>query len=216
MKSSYFIKRIESELEASCRVKQSFSSTLKAQIALLAEIVASSLESGGIVYWMGNGGSAADAQHLAAELVGKLGRRRPALSSIALTTNTSLLTAVANDFSFDEIFSRQVGTLVRQGDVLIGLSTSGNSENIIRALKVGEQKKACTVGWTGKTGGRLKNVAKLSLCIPSLNTQLIQEAHITIGHIVCGLVEDHLEKQSSVNRGRKLKGLRTKKPLKGN
>lgn len=197
MKSSSFIKRIESELEASCRVKQSFSRSLKDQIATLAEIIASSLESGGIVYWMGNGGSAADAQHLAAELVGKLGRRRPALSSIALTTNTSLLTAIANDFSFGEIFSRQVETLVRQGDILIGLSTSGNSENIIRALKVGAQKKAFTVGLTGKSGGRLKDAAKLNLCVPSLDTQRIQEAHITIGHILCGIVEDLLAKKST-------------------
>ena len=129
------LSRVEEELEESCRVKQQFSEELKAQIVRLAEELAATLTAGGTIYWMGNGGSAADAQHLAAELVGRLRRPRRALASVALTTNTSILTAVANDTAYAEVFSRQVEALVRSGDMLIGLSTSGTSENVLRAVQ---------------------------------------------------------------------------------
>src|SRR3990170_3152185 len=185
--------RIERELDESCRVKQRFSGKLKAQIVQLAQSMASALAEGRTTFWMGNGGSPADAQHIAAELVVRLRRTRQALPAVALTTNTSILTAVANDISFEEVFARQVEALVREGDLLIGLSTSGNSENVVRAIQAGNQKKALTVGWTGQPGGRLAEVALLCLCIPSRDTQRIQECHITIGHILCGLVEDLLE-----------------------
>ena len=189
--------RIERELDESCRVKQRFSGKLKAQIVQLAQSMASALAEGRTTFWMGNGGSAADAQHIAAELVGKLRRARQALPAVALTTNTSILTAVANDISFEEVFARQVEALVREGDLLIGLSTSGNSANVVRAIQAGNQKKAVTVGWTGQQGGRLADVAQLCLRIPSRDTQRIQECHITIGHILCGLVEDLFEKPAA-------------------
>ncbi len=185
--------RVEEELAESCRVKQEFSDELKSQIVRLAEEMAAVLFAGGTIYWIGNGGSAADAQHLAAELVGRLRRARRALRSIALTTNTSILTAVANDASYAEIFSRQVEAHLHSGDMLIGLSTSGNSENVLRAMRAASQQKARTVGWTGMNGGRLRKLAGLCLQVPSRDTQRIQESHITIGHIVCGLLEDLLE-----------------------
>jgi D-sedoheptulose 7-phosphate isomerase len=184
--------RIEEELAESCRVKQQFSAELKAQIAELAERVTSTLAAGGTIYWIGNGGSAADAQHLAAELVGRLRRARKALASVALTTNTSILTAVANDSSYDDVFARQVEALIRPADLLIGISTSGNSKSVLRAIARANKREAFTVGWTGQPGGRLAKLAQLCLRIPSRDTQRIQEAHITIGHILCGLVEDQL------------------------
>ena len=186
------VARIEDELQESCRVKQQFSRELKVQIAELAERIASTLASGGVVYWIGNGGSAADAQHLAGELVGRLRRARKALASLALTTNTSLLTSIANDNSYDEVFSRQVEALIRPADMLIALSTSGRSESILGAVACANERGAFTVGWTGETGGALAKLAQLCLRIPSRDTQRIQEAHITIGHILCGLVEDQL------------------------
>ncbi len=186
------LERVGSELAESCRVKQVFSDKLKGQIVRLAEEMTRVLSGGGTIYWIGNGGSAADAQHLAAELVGRLRRSRRGFSSVALTTNTSILTSVANDTSYAEVFSRQVEAQLRIGDMLIGLSTSGNSESIVRAIQVAKRRNARTVGWTGIDGGRLKTLAELCLLVPSSDTQRIQESHITIGHIVCGLVEDLL------------------------
>ena len=186
------VARIEDELAESCRVKQQFSRELKTQIAELAERMAATLAGGGTIYWIGNGGSAADAQHLAGELVGRLRRARKALSSIALTTNTSLLTSIVNDDSFDAVFSRQVEALLRPADMLIAISTSGKSESILQAVVVANERGAFTVGWSGETGGGLAKLSKLCLKIPSRDTQRIQEAHITIGHIVCGIVEDML------------------------
>lgn len=186
------VARIEDEIAESCRVKQQFSRELKAQIAELAERIASTLVAGGTIYWIGNGGSAADAQHLAGELVGRLRRARKALASTALTTNASLLTSIANDDSYQEVFARQVEALLRPGDLLVAISTSGKSESILKAAAAANKRGAFTVGWTGETGGALAKIAKLCLCIPSRDTQRIQESHITIGHIVCGIVEDML------------------------
>lgn len=193
MDQQAMLARVGDELAESCRVKQQFSDELKSQIVRLAEEMAATLHAGGTIYWIGNGGSAADAQHLAAELVGRLRRSRRALASVALTTNTSILTAVANDTSYAEVFSRQAEALLRIGDMLIGLSTSGNSESVLRAIQVGNERKARTVGWTGMDGGRLRELAGLCLLVPSRDPQRIQESHITIGHILCGLVEDLLE-----------------------
>jgi D-sedoheptulose 7-phosphate isomerase len=186
------LNRIDSELTESCRVKQSFPPHLKRQMADLAERMARALENGRTIFWMGNGGSATDAMHLAAELVGKLSRPRRALASVALSANPSTLTAIGNDYGFEEVFSRQVEALVRRGDLVIGLSTSGNSMNVIRALRAARKLQAFTVGLTGESGGRLTRAAELVLKVPSRDTQRIQEAHITIGHIVCGLAEDIL------------------------
>lgn len=199
--------RIEKELEETCQVKQRFSAELKAQIAQLADRMAAVLAAGGTIYWMGNGGSAADAQHLAAELVGRLRLPRRGLASIALTTNTSILTAVANDFSYNEVFARQVEAQVRPKDLLIGISTSGNSENVLRAIEAGNQRKALTVGWTGESGGRLTAVSQVCLRIPSQDAQRIQEAHITVGHILCGMVEELLDEKQNVPQSRKRKPL---------
>ena len=186
------VTRIEQEVMESCRVKQQFSRELMSEIADVAERIASTLAGGGTIYWVGNGGSAADAQHLAGELVGRLRRNRRALASVALTTNTSLLTSIANDDSYKEIFSRQVEALLKPADLLIALSTSGNSESVLLAVSRANDRGAFTIGWTGETGGSLARLSKLCLCIPSRDTQRIQESHITIGHIVCGIVEDML------------------------
>ena len=186
------VARIEAEIAESCRVKQQFSRELKTQIAKLAERMATTLASGGVIYWIGNGGSAADSQHLAGELVARLRRARKALASVALTTNTSLLTSIANDDSYDEVFARQVEALIRPSDMLMALSTSGKSKSILKAVALANERGAFTVGWTGETGGALANIAKLCLRMPSRDTQRIQESHLTVGHIVCGIVEDML------------------------
>ena len=186
------VARIEAEIAESCRVKQQFSRELKTQIAKLAERMATTLASGGVIYWIGNGGSAADSQHLAGELVARLRRARKALASVALTTNTSLLTSIANDDSYDEVFARQVEALIRPSDMLMALSTSGKSRSILKAVALANERGAFTVGWTGETGGALANIAKLCLRMPSRDTQRIQESHLTVGHIVCGIVEDML------------------------
>ena len=141
------------------------------------------------VVLFGNGGSAADAQHIAAELVGRYTLERKSLPAIALTTNTSVLTAIANDYNFDRIFERQVEGLVNPGDVIIGISTSGNSENVIRGILKAKEKEALTIAFTGREGGKLKNIVHISFNAPSDKTPRIQEVHITIGHIICELVE---------------------------
>jgi len=141
------------------------------------------------IFWCGNGGSAADCQHLAAELIGRFTRERSAISSIALTTDTSILTCVGNDYSFDDIFVRQVEGLARKGDIVVGLSTSGNSENVLRAIEKANGLGAVTIGILGKDGGVLGKACRHTLIVPSDNTARIQEMHILIGHIVCDLVE---------------------------
>jgi D-sedoheptulose 7-phosphate isomerase len=141
------------------------------------------------VLFCGNGGSAADAQHLAAEFSGRFYIDRDALPAEALHCNTSYLTAVANDYSYDEIYARLLKGIGQQGDVLIGLSTSGNSKNIYKAFEVAQQKKMLTIGFTGSSGGTIKNVSDYLINVPSTDTPRIQESHILIGHIICQLVE---------------------------
>lgn len=140
----------------------------------------------------GNGGSAADAQHIAAELVGRYLKDRGALPAISLTANTSTLTAIGNDYSFDDIFARQIQALGNKDDIAIGISTSGNSSNIIKGIKIAKEKKLLTIGMSGNNGGQLKDIADISICIPSNETPRIQEGHILIGHIVAHLVEEAL------------------------
>jgi len=156
-----------------------------------AAIIAKALRSRHQVLLFGNGGSAADAQHIAAELTGRFAKDRDPLPAIALTTNTSSLTAIANDYDFDEIFARMVRAHARRGDIVIGISTSGSSENVIRGVKAGKTAGAFTIAFCGE-GGRLKAVADLTLSVPSKKTPRIQEAHITLGHIICELVEADL------------------------
>jgi D-sedoheptulose 7-phosphate isomerase len=180
---------ILAHLRESCRVKQSFSDQLLAGIETFAIRSADALGRGGKLVFFGNGGSAADAQHLAAELTVKLRANRPGLAALALTTNSSVLTAAANDLGFEHIFSRQVESLVSPGDVLVALSTSGASPNILRALDTGTARNAFRVAFTGETGGELAGRVDLLLNVPSREPQHIQEAHITIGHIACALIE---------------------------
>jgi len=154
--------------------------------------IAQTLSNEGTVYWCGNGGSAADSQHLAAELVGRFKKDRKALRSIAITTDTSILSCVANDYSYEDIFSRQLEALARPKDVLVAISTSGNSENILRALMSAKNLGVKTIALLGKDGGKGKNLADQAIIIPSETTARIQEAHILIGHILCDLIEQEL------------------------
>ena len=181
--------QIRRQLEESARVKQSFSGELIGRIVQFAEKSAAALRGGGKVVFFGNGGSAADALHLAAELVVRLRMERPGLAALALTTNPSVLTAAGNDYGFERIFSRQIESLVARQDILVALTTSGNSPNVIRGVEAGRIRGAYLVAFTGETGGQLVSKVDLLLNVPSEDAQRIQECHITIGHIACGLIE---------------------------
>jgi D-sedoheptulose 7-phosphate isomerase len=180
---------IRRQLAESARVKQSFSDELVERIAQFAEKSTAALRSGGKIVFFGNGGSAADALHLAAELVVRLRADRRGLAALALTTNPSVLTAAGNDYGFERIFSRQIESLVAPQDVLVALSTSGTSPNILHGVEAGRARGAYVVAFTGQTGGKLAGMVDLLLNVPSQDPQRIQEAHITIGHIACSLIE---------------------------
>jgi D-sedoheptulose 7-phosphate isomerase len=164
---------------------------MERDIARFGERAWHCLAGGGRLFWIGNGGSAADCQHLAAELVGRFEREREGLAAIALTTDRSVLTSVSNDYGFESVFARQVEALCRPGDMLVGLSTSGNSANVLRAMERAALLDVYRVGLTGGSGGALRERCELCLTVPSDNTARIQEAHILIGHILCDLVERH-------------------------
>jgi D-sedoheptulose 7-phosphate isomerase len=166
-----------------------------ASIGKIADVVAGSLEKGGKILLCGNGGSAADAQHIAAELVGRYEIERAPLAAIALTTDTSALTAIGNDYGFDRVFERQVLALGNKGDVLIGISTSGKSPNILLALDAAKQGGLATVGFTGAKGGDMSSCCDIVLHAPSDKTAVIQQIHITAAHVICGLVERRLGKR---------------------
>lgn len=166
---------------------------LEPMIAEAGQICAGALQSGKRIYLCGNGGSAADAQHIAAELIGRFVGERRSLPAIALTTDTSALTAIGNDYGYDQVFSRQVEGLLEEGDVLIAISTSGNSANILKAVEVARERSARVIGLSGKTGGELHTAVDLSLVVPSDITARIQEMHIVIGHLLCALIERQLE-----------------------
>jgi D-sedoheptulose 7-phosphate isomerase len=180
---------IRRQLEESARVKRSFSNELIGRIGQFAEKCAAALRGGGKIVFFGNGGSAADALHLAAELVVRLRTDRSGLAALALTTNPSVLTAAGNDYGFERIFSRQIESLVAPQDVLVALSTSGRSPNIVRGVDAGRTRGAFVVAFTGETGGALAGKVDLLLNVPSEDPQRIQEAHITMGHIACALIE---------------------------
>jgi D-sedoheptulose 7-phosphate isomerase len=180
---------IRRQLEESARVKQSFSRELVERIAQFAEKSAAALCTGGKIVFFGNGGSAADALHLAAELTVRLRNDRKGLAALALTTNPSVLTAAGNDYGFEQIFSRQIESLVAPQDVLVALSTSGDSPNILRGAEAGRARGAYLVAFTGETGGKLAGKVDLLLNVPSRDAQRVQECHITIGHIACALIE---------------------------
>lgn len=186
------MEKIKKIIQASIDVKQNI---LKDEKLLLAvneavNVIVSAFEKGNKVLFCGNGGSASDAQHLAAEFSGRFYTDRDALPAEALHCNTSYITAVANDYSYDVIYSRLIKGIGNQGDVLVGLSTSGNSKNIVKAFEVAKEKKMITIAFTGSTGGKLKNLSDILINIPSDDTPRIQESHITLGHIICQFVEE--------------------------
>jgi len=181
---------ISEQIEASIELKKYLQKEANNLVAM-ADLLVDAFKKGNKVLLFGNGGSAADAQHIACELAGKFYLDRAPLPAIALTTNTSSLTAIGNDYSYEEVFFRQVKGLVKQGDVVIGISTSGNSPNILRGIEEAKHLGATTIAFTGQ-GGRLKELADYVLSIPSADTPRIQEAHITAGHIICYLVEQAL------------------------
>jgi D-sedoheptulose 7-phosphate isomerase len=168
---------------------------LRSQIHLIEQIgrlMIACIREGGCIFWLGNGGSAADSQHLAAELVERFELERPGIRSVALTTDTSALTAIGNDEGFERIFARQLMALCRPGDLVIGISTSGNSPNVLAAVRTARDLGLGTVGLSGRDGGELKALVDLCLIVPSDNTARIQEAHILVGHILCDLAERHV------------------------
>ena len=171
------------------QTRREFAST----IVQIGEIVARALANSGTLFWCGNGGSAADSQHIAAELVGRYKKNRRPLRSIALTTDTSVLTCIANDFGYDDIFARQIEALGRPSDVLIAITTSGNSENIRCALLKASELGLTTIALLGKGGGICKDLADIALVIPSDTTARIQETHILIGHLLCEMIEQELD-----------------------
>ena len=186
------MQRIIDSLYSSADLKRTVADTLSENILEAANRIKSRLERGGKLILMGNGGSAADCQHIAAELVGRFKKERRAIPAIAFTVDTSSLTALGNDYGFDTIFERQVEALALENDAVVGISTSGNSENVVRALKKANVIGAETIGLLGNNGGKIKEVANLSIVIPSVDTARIQEVHITIGHIICELIEEDL------------------------
>ncbi len=182
--------RIRTYLNDSADLKRVIADTLADDIDKAIDTVRQSLKNKGKLLLIGNGGSAADAQHIAAELVGRYKNERESLPAIALTVDTSALTAIGNDYGFDEIFSRQIEGLGHKADVLLAISTSGQSENVIRGVQQAQVMGIQTIGLLGKTGGKLKDMVDIPLVIPSSDTARIQEAHITLGHIICEILDD--------------------------
>jgi D-sedoheptulose 7-phosphate isomerase len=187
-----FEQRVSRSIQASIAVKQLLlrNAEVVSMIAKVSERLVDTIRKGNKVLLFGNGGSAADAQHIAAEFVGRFAFDRPALPALALSVNTSCLTAIGNDYGFDLVFSRQIEALARPGDLAIGISTSGASSNVFHGLSVARKMGLGTVALTGCTGGKLKDVVDLCICAPSNETPRIQECHILIGHIISELVEE--------------------------
>jgi D-sedoheptulose 7-phosphate isomerase len=195
------MEKIRDIIENSIAVKQQLlqDETILLTIAAVVDVITKALNERHRIYFCGNGGSAADAQHLAAEFSGRFYTDRKALPAEALHTNTSYLTAVANDYSFDVVYARLIDGIGEAGDVLVGLSTSGNSANIIKAFEIARQKNIATVGFTGISGGIMKGLSDYLLNVPSADTPRIQESHILIGHIICQLVEERIFSTSTAS-----------------
>ena len=191
--------KIANHFEAHLATISRIQSDLLPDIEKCVHTLVESLNDGGKILVMGNGGSAADAQHLAAEFVGRFLLERKALPAIALTTDTSILTAVSNDYGYDQVFKRQVEALAQSGDVVIGISTSGNSENVEQAMKSAREKGCQTIGLLGRDGGRIAALCDVELTVPAQHTPHIQEAHLVIIHILCDLVEQALFSPSDKN-----------------
>lgn len=182
--------QIKQYASQSVAVKQAFFEAHSTTVAEAAELIIASIKADGKLLVFGNGGSAADAQHIAAELVNRLTYDRPPIAAIALTTDTSILTSVGNDSSFDELFERQLRALGRAGDVVLAISTSGNSPNVLRAATAARELNIKVVALAGRSGGKLTALSDVALVVEAENTQHIQETHITIGHILCELIQD--------------------------
>jgi D-sedoheptulose 7-phosphate isomerase len=199
------MEKIKNIIQASIDTKQKllYSDVLVNTINEIVGVITTAFKNGNHVYFCGNGGSAADAQHLAAEFSGRFYTDRKALPAEALHCNTSYLTAVANDYSFDVIYSRLIDGIGKEGDILVGISTSGNSKNIINAFGTAIAKKMITVGFTGATGGEMKELSNHLINIPSTDTPRIQESHILVGHIICQLVEEQIFAPISAKGGEK-------------
>jgi D-sedoheptulose 7-phosphate isomerase len=198
-----FEQRVSRSIQASIAVKQLLlgNADVVSLIAKVSARLVDTISQGNKVLLFGNGGSAADAQHIAAEFVGRFAFDRPALPALALSVNTSCVTAIGNDYGYDLVFSRQIEALARPGDLAIGISTSGNSSNVLRGLSVASKMGLCTVALTGCTGGKLKGVVDHCICAPSNETPRIQECHILIGHIISELVEETIfHEQSRISR----------------
>jgi D-sedoheptulose 7-phosphate isomerase len=186
--------KISSIINESIKVKQTLLGdvNLIAQIDTVVKVITTAFQNGNSVYFAGNGGSAADAQHLAAEFSGRFYKDRKALPSEALHCNTSYLTAVANDYSYEVIYARLIEGITKPGDVLVGISTSGNSGNIVKAFEMAKTKQVVTIGFTGDKGGKMKEISDYLINVPSNDTPRIQESHILVGHIICELVESNI------------------------
>jgi len=187
-----FEEKIRAMADDSLDAKRRFFDQSSQDVARAAQMIIESMRAGGKLLTFGNGGSAADAQHVAAELAFKMGREREALPALALTTDTSLLTAISNDRSFDFIFARQIQALGRKGDIVLAISTSGNSPNVIEAVKQAREMGIKTIGMLGTGGGKVAALVDLSLVVPHNETPRIQEVHIAASHIICQLIEDEL------------------------
>ncbi|MBV5277884.1 MAG: D-sedoheptulose 7-phosphate isomerase [Campylobacteraceae bacterium] len=181
---------IQKEIAGHQEVVEKTLESLQSHIYTACIIAIETLKNGNKILLFGNGGSAADAQHIAAELSGRYKSERRGLAGIALTTDTSVLTAIGNDFGFDKIYERQVEAIAREGDLLIGISTSGNSKNVLRALSLGRHMGCKTIGLSGRDGGAMNEFCDVNLVIPSDDTPRIQEMHIMIGHIICQAIDD--------------------------
>jgi D-sedoheptulose 7-phosphate isomerase len=187
---------IRKRIEETERVKKRFLYENLPQLISIIKLIADALENGNKLLLFGNGGSAAQAQHLAAEFVNRFLMDRPPLPAIALSTDSSILTSIGNDYSFSEVFSKQIVALGREGDIAIGISTSGNSANVIRAIEAAKEMGLETVALTGNDGGDLAKVANHSLIVPSISTPCIQEVHMTVVHILCEMVEAQIFKMA--------------------
>jgi len=185
-------KNIIQELKISIETKQAVIDQLVPQIEQTAKLMITALKSGNKILFFGNGGSAADSQHLAGELIGRFLKERRSLPAIALTTDSSILTCLGNDYGFETIFSRQIEGLAKPGDIAFGLSTSGNSVNVIKALEKAKTMNCKTIALLGGTGGKIADIVDIAIIVPSQQTPRIQESHITIGHILCKLIESEL------------------------
>ncbi|MCL4557640.1 MAG: D-sedoheptulose 7-phosphate isomerase [Deltaproteobacteria bacterium] len=184
---------IKSELRSSAELKLRLMDTHAAVIQKAADIIHGAVTKGSVLFLFGNGGSAADAQHIAAEFVNRFKIERRPLPALALSTDTSVITSIGNDYSFDDIFSKQIAALGRMGDIAMGISTSGNSPNVVNAFKAARDRGLFTIGLLGRDGGRARTMVDLAVIIDHPDTPRIQEAHITIGHVLCSIIDQRIK-----------------------